>query len=171
MTEITYASIGKRLGALALDRSIIAIPMMLIVSLLMSFFFESHISVVYPIILMVLIYCPYALMAYLIVYPAPNDVGTMLISIMLMVIVQTIILTSIEMIYHGDTLGRRIVKIQIIPTNHRQYNLTRRLLRNLLEAISLYLFFIPALSIFWTPQKQTSYDIIVKTVVVEKQKK
>ena len=155
----------KRALAAIIDYAIFSIPIFTTVAILMQIFFENHISQVYPFILMGLIYAPYLMLLYFLKFPAPSDLGTVGISLVLIIIVSTIFYTLVEMIRDKNTFGKRALKIKLITTNQTNYSFLKSLTRNFLKTTSVYLFFTPFL--FAIKSNKTSYDKILDTTVIE----
>lgn len=133
-------------------------------------FFNNYVTgQVYPFILLSLVYFPYFFLMYLIKYPAPNDILTACISIAILIITEALIYTVMEIFNENATIGKRVLKIRITSVRKFKYSIIVKICRNILKCSSKYLFFVPCLFVLITPRKQALYDLILGTVVIEKE--
>lgn len=166
---MNYASFMKRMGASVIDYAIISIPLLTIVSIIMWYFFNNHISQVFPFIALSLVFFPYFMLVYLIVYPAPSAILTVAITIAVIIFVEALMYTIMEVFNENATIGKRVLKIKITSVRKLKYSIVDKILRNVLKCLSKYLFFVPFLFMLITAQKQTLYDLILGTTVIEKE--
>lgn len=65
-----YSNFSKRAKAYLVDYLIVSIPIMIVTSMIVLNFFPRTSSLnVYPFILLMLMFCPYFMLEYLILYP------------------------------------------------------------------------------------------------------
>lgn len=159
-----YSSFFKRVKAYLFDYLILSIPIMIVTFMIVLNFLPYTRSLnVYPFILLMLMYCPYFILGYLIKYPIKNDVVLVLVSIVIIVILESIIYTIMEFFFNGQTIGKK--KNNIYLYNKSIFKI---FIRNILKTSSKYLLCIPYLPALVTKEKQTAYDLLLGTYVIEK---
>jgi len=159
-----YSSFSKRAKAYLMDYLIVSMPIMIVISFMaFSFFKDTGILSVYPFILLMLVFCPYFMLGYLVLYPEINDILLVLASIAAIVILESIIYTLMEIFFNGQTIGKRCNDIRLYNTT-----LLKLFIRNILKSASKYFLFIPYFTVFVTKEKQTAYDLLLGTYVVDK---
>ena len=103
-----YSSFFKRVKAYLFDYLILSIPIMIVTFMIVLKFLRYTSSLnVYPFILLMLMYCPYFILGFLIKYPIKNDVVLVLVSIVIIVILESIIYTIMEFFFNGQTIGKK----------------------------------------------------------------
>lgn len=159
-----YSSFSKRAKAYLMDYLIVSMPIMIVISFMaFSFLKDTGILSVYPFILLMLVFCPYFMLGYLVLYPEINDILLVLASIAAIVILESIIYTLMEIFFNGQTIGKSCNDIRLYNTT-----LLKLFIRNILKSASKYFLFIPYFTVFVTKEKQTAYDLLLGTYVVDK---
>ena len=159
-----YSNFSKRAKAYLMDYLIVSMPIMIVISFMaFSFLKDTGILSVYPFILLMLVFCPYFMLEYLILYPIKNDIVLVLGSIVIIIILESIIYTLMEFWFNGQTIGKKCNDICL-------YNIPifKIFLRNILKSTSKYLICIPYLTVLVTKEKQTAYDLLLGTHVIDK---
>lgn len=87
-------------------------------------------------------------------------------TILIIIIVQTIVLSIIEIFTNGLTFGRNISKIKVVSDNGK-YTLGKALIRNFLKSSSKYIFYIPFIFLIFNKTNKAFYDKIIKTSISE----
>ena len=136
---------------------------MIVISFMAFSFKRYRYSGVYPFILLMLVFCPYFMLGYLVLYPEINDILLVLASIAAIVILESIIYTLMEIFFNGQTIGKRCNDIRLYNTT-----LLKLFIRNILKSASKYFLCIPYFIVFVTKEKQTAYDLLLGTYVVDK---
>ena len=75
-----------------------------------------------------------------------------------------------ELMFNGQTPGKKIFDIRVIQLNGQKLNFTAALLRNLLRFIDMGFFFIGVLGILFTQNKTRIGDLAANTIVIEEEK-
>ena len=159
-----YSNFSKRAKAYLVDYLIVSIPIMIVTSMIVLNFFPRTSSLnVYPFILLMLMFCPYFMLEYLILYPIKNDIVLVLGSIVIIIILESIIYTLMEFWFNGQTIGKKCNDICL-------YNIPifKIFIRNILKSTSKYFLCIPYLTVLVTKEKQTAYDLLLGTHVIDK---
>lgn len=95
-----------------------------------------------------------------------GELGPYISVILTIVIVQTIILSIIEIATNGLTIGRMSLKIKVISDNGK-YTIGKALCRNFIKSIGKYIFYIPFISLLFNKNNKAFYDKILKTSISE----
>lgn len=74
---------------------------------------------------------------------------------------------SIQDFLYNGTLGFKCVGIEVRYCDNKN-RILKIIIRNILKTISRYLYGIPLFTMFFSKKKQTFYDIITTSIVVEK---
>ena len=86
--------------------------------------------------------------------------------ILIIIMVQTIVLSIVEMYTNGSTIGRRSFKIKVISDNGK-YTIGKALTRNFVKSIGKYIFYIPFISLLFNKTNKAFYDKLIKTSISE----
>ena len=98
-----------------------------------------------------------------------GEIGPYISVIISIIIVQTIILSIVEICTNGSTIGRGNFKIKVVSDNGN-YTLTKAFCRNFIKSTSQYLFYIPYISLLFCKNNKTIYDKILGTSIVQNDK-
>lgn len=161
-----YSSFFKRALAYLIDYLIFSVPIIIITFIIAINFFPSTISInVYPFILLMVVFCPYFILGYLIMYPIKNDIILVLASIGIVIALESIFYTLIEFIFNGQTIGKKYNNIKLCNKS-----ILKIFIRNILKCSSKYILCIPYLPALVTKKKQTAYDLLLETYVIDNRK-
>lgn len=86
--------------------------------------------------------------------------------ILIIIMVQIIVLSIVEMYTNGSTIGRRSFKIKVISDNGK-YTIGKALTRNFVKSIGKYIFYIPFISLLFNKTNKAFYDKLIKTSISE----
>ena len=159
-----YSSFSKRAKAYLMDYLIVSMPIMIVISMMVfNFFQNTGILSVYPFILLMLVFCPYFILGYLVLYPVKSDILLVLASIAAIIILESIIYTLMEFCFNGQTIGKKCNDIRLYNTS-----ILKIFIRNILKSASKYFLCIPYFTVLVTKEKQTAYDLLLGTYVIDK---
>lgn len=162
--NMKYSSFYKRAKAYLFDYLILSIPIMIVTSMIVFKFFPNTSSLnVYPFILLMLMFCPYFIFGYLVVYPIKSDIVLVLGSIIIIIFLESIIYTLMEFLCNGQTIGKKYNNIYLYNSS-----IFRIFIRNILKSASKYLMCIPYFPALVTKEKQTAYDLLLGTHIIDK---
>lgn len=163
-----YASIVDRFIAYLMDYLIIIIPLFIGVSFIMVTYFKQYTDgQVYPFILLILLVFPIYMFVYLFMYPTTGNIKLIVLSVLVIVIVETCLLVFMELMRTGCTIGENKCKIKVVMSNNTNYTIGRKILRALSKSISRNIIFIPCISILFTRRRQSIYDLLLRTIVIK----
>lgn len=86
--------------------------------------------------------------------------------ILTIIIIQTILLSIVEISNNGSTSGRRMFKIKVVSDNGK-YTIGKALTRNFVKSIGKYIFYIPFISLLFNKTNKAFYDKLLKTSISE----
>jgi len=80
---------------------------------------------------------------------------------------------TLEHFWKGQTVGKRVLRIQVMDAGALPLTFSQILVRNALRAVDSlpYFYFVGGLSIFWTKKAQRLGDLAAHTIVVRHEKK
>lgn len=79
--------------------------------------------------------------------------------------VETIILSTVEIYTNGVSLGKNILGIKVVDDNNDRTGM-KVIFRNVIKLLGKYLFYIPFISLLFTKGNKTMYDRLLKTSVI-----
>lgn len=87
----------------------------------------------------------------------------------LMFVCITVYFTLLEGFWHGQTIGKKMLRIRVVKENGSELDLDAALMRNILRVVDFLLFYlVGAICIWSSPKKQRFGDRIAHTVVIKK---
>jgi len=160
-----YSNFFKRAKAYLMDYLIVSMPIIIVTSMMIVNFFPraGQLMYIFPLALLMLMFCPYFMFGHLVLYPEKNDIVFVLGSIAIIIILESIIYTLMEFCFNGQTIGKKCNDICLYNTT-----IFKIFLRNILKSTSKYLICIPYLTVLVTKEKQTAYDLLLGTHVIDK---
>ncbi len=113
---------------------------------------------------------PHGMFGDIITYPESKRIGFLMIYVVIF-ITEVMYYTLMEIITKKGTIGNMIMggRVRCSYGIHEKPSILTILIRSSIKALSRYLFFLPCITVFFTEQNQTLYDIVAGTVVVEKE--
>ena len=94
-----------------------------------------------------------------------GEIGPYISVIISIIIVQTIILSIVEICTNGSTIGRRNFKIKVVSDNGK-YTIVKALVRNFVKSTGKYIFYIPFISLLFSKTNKAFYDKLLQTSII-----
>ncbi|MGH4120764.1 RDD family protein [Clostridium sp.] len=167
---MSYANFLKRISSYAMDYLIVSLPIMIVVGILCNLIFKNEINAqMFPFLLIILVYFPYGIFRNVYLdHTLYGDYRIIIVATLLIVLMETLMFTLMEILNDGHTIGKKKFKIKVVSESNKKYSLSIKIYRNILKSLSRNLFCIPFLFQLITSKKQTLYDSILGTSVIDR---
>lgn len=97
-----------------------------------------------------------------------GEIGPYISVILTIIVIQTIVLSIVEISTNGSTIGRISFKIKVISDNGK-YTIGKALIRNFIKSIGKYIFYMPFISLLFNKTNKALYDKLLQTSISEEQ--
>lgn len=168
----------KRMMAYFIDHLILSIISNIIVSFLVFLSINPNDTGIGVIPFLVIIACvaPAFTSAYLLFWSIVGifegniaymyELNPYILTILAIIIVQTILLSIYETLTNGLTIGRKGERLKLINENGK-HTIVKIIIRNFIKSFGKYMFYIPFISLIFSKDNKTIYDKILKTRVID----
>ena len=175
MCEMKY----KRLIANIIDHIAVSLITVIVVSFVIGTIIDDTKSGLgaIPFLIMIACFCPSISSGYLLFWTIfaisegnINFIGELnpyIYIILTIVIVETVILSTVEIYTNGVTLGRNIMGIKVVNDDNNDGIVIKLILRNIVKSLGKYLFYIPFISLLFSKENKTMYDSLLKTSIIQ----
>lgn len=95
-----------------------------------------------------------------------GEIGPYISVILTIIVIQTIVLSLVEISTNGSTIGRISFKIKV-TSDDGKYTIGKALTRNFIKSIGKYIFYIPFISLIFNKTNKAFYDKLLQTSISE----